>query len=89
MSYFIAQLCEAINAKVASVKTDSLCDKINEWYNTLPAIEKKRQWSLEELSVRFKRPQQTVAHALHSLGWKRQRRWNTDGPYVRLWMGPV
>ena len=67
-------------------KPPALSDQITTWWENLPASEQRLGYSMEFFKNRFGASPQQLGAILLSLGWQRQRRWETDRPYWRVWV---
>jgi hypothetical protein len=65
-----------------------LRDRIQTWYADLGASDRQRVYYMEELTPLFGSASSKIGPALHDLGWRRIRYWQSVGSYRRVWAPP-
>lgn len=59
-----------------------------EWINNLPEFTRDRPFSMREFEVALGTQGRFLSPMLLRLGWRRQRRWSSQGQYHRYWNPP-
>jgi hypothetical protein len=59
-----------------------------EWYANLPEISRQRPFAMSELEQALGTQGKYLSPILLGLGWRRKRRWSTQGQYFRYWEPP-
>jgi len=91
MTSYLARIqAEAANRRAArdairAERNKPLHIKIDEWFEKLPAYERKTHYTMAELLDQFGGAAGAMGLALDKLGWKRRRKWSGAGPYSRYW----
>jgi len=70
------------------LKQKALADKIYWWWDRLSPEEQSAERRMEDFQKIFNEPPALIGPVLFSLGWKRKRNWNLNGPHERVWVGP-
>ncbi|CAE6828723.1 hypothetical protein [Paraburkholderia nemoris] len=59
-----------------------------DWYGALPEIARQRPFSMIEFERALATQGRYISPVLLALGWKRKRRWSSQGQYHRYWVPP-
>jgi hypothetical protein len=59
------------------------------WFNSLPDFTRDRPFSMREFEIALGSQGRFISPVLLRLGWRRQRRWSSQGQYFRQWCPPV
>ena len=64
----------------------SLSERFDSWFNSLPAIAKSRPFAMSEFEAALKTQGKYISPVLLRFGFKRLRKWSSDGQYNRYWV---
>jgi hypothetical protein len=77
---------EAEEKRRAAPKPLTLAERIDTWWQGLPAAEQRAAYSMEFFRDRFGESPARLGPALFSLGWERKRDWRIGKPHGRVWL---
>lgn len=66
----------------------TISDRVNYWWEGLEASAKHLEYPISFISDRVGVAPPQLGPVLHSLGWCRRRRWQTNRPHSRVWFKP-
>lgn len=90
MSVYIAKLRSEIDAEVARfprIEAD-LRQRFIDWYAALPEVSRNRAFAMVELERALATQGRYLSAVLLELGWRRGRKWSSQGQYSRFWVPP-
>jgi hypothetical protein len=79
---------EQTAARPQPSQSQSLRDRLLQWYKGLPPVSRDRRYSMSEIEAALKTQGKRVSPVLLELGWRRKRIWSTTGQYHRYWEPP-
>lgn len=59
-----------------------------EWFETIPEISRLRPYSMVEIERVLSTQGRYLSPIMLRLGWKRRRKWSSEGQYNRYWVPP-
>ena len=91
-SAYIRSLQRSLEAEAETGPQQSsqpdLKQRFLEWYANVPEISRVRPYSMVELEQALGTQGRFLSPILLSLGWKRHRKWSSQGQYFRYWTPP-
>lgn len=66
----------------------SLQRRLLDWHESLPEISRNRPFAMVELEKALGTQGKYLSPILLGLGWKRKRKWASEGQYLRFWVPP-
>lgn len=84
---YIRSLEQATRPQVS--QSQSLRDRVLEWYSGLPSVSRDRRYSMSEIEAALKTQGKRISPILLEQGWRRKRVWSTTGQYHRYWEPPT
>lgn len=89
-SAFVTQLNREIaaGAKQAELSRTGLQQRFIAWFDSVPEISRVRPYSMAELEMALKTQGRYLSPILLRFGWKRRRKWSSQGQYHRYWTPP-
>ena len=89
-SAYIANLNRALEmAASPEAAAPSLRQRFIDWYASLPEISRQRSFAMVEFERAVSTQGKYLSPILLELGWRRGRKWNSQGQYNRLWVPPT
>jgi hypothetical protein len=86
MSAYIHSLQQMQPAPTCDAARPPLETRFLEWINNLPEFARNRPFSMREFEVALGTQGRFLSPVLLRLGWRRQRRWSSQGQYHRYWV---
>lgn len=86
MSAYTEQLNRVIAAQVPA--QSPLKQRFLDWFNALPEVTRNRPFSMMEFEAALGTQGKYISPVLLGLGWRRKRRWSSQGQYFRYWQPP-
>ena len=77
---------EALSTPAA--QTSSLEERFLAWFETIPEISRLRPYSMVEIERALSTQGRYISPIMLRLGWKRRRKWSSEGQYHRYWVPP-
>ena len=59
-----------------------------DWYDNLPEVARHRPFAMQEFELALGTQGKYISPVLLGLGWRRKRRWSSQGQYHRYWVPP-
>lgn len=89
-SAFVTRLSREIETELehAQLSKTGLRKRFIEWFDSVPEISRLRPYSMVELENALGTQGRHLSPILLSLGWRRRRKWSSQGQYHRYWMPP-
>lgn len=89
-SAYVASLRRHSNADARLNGQDvcSLRQRFIDWYAALPEVSRNRAFAMVELERALGTQGRYLSAVLLELGWRRGRKWSSQGQYSRYWIPP-
>jgi hypothetical protein len=90
MSAYIAQLKREADVcyRQTPIGSPGLMERFLAWYSALPEITRSRPFAMVEFEQALSTQGKCLSPILLELGWRRGRRWSSQGQYNRYWTPP-
>ena len=75
-----------LNKQMGTTQVDRLSQRFETWFNSLPEIAKSRPFAMSEFEAALKTQGKYISPVLLRFGFKRLRKWSSDGQYNRYWI---
>ena len=72
--------------QMGTAEVASLSQRFEAWFNRLPEIAKSRPFAMSEFEAALKTQGKYISPVLLRFGFKRLRKWSSDGQYNRYWI---
>jgi hypothetical protein len=87
-SAYIASLNRALETVASPDAAPSLRQRLLDWFAALPDITRNRPFAMAELERALSTQCKYLSPVLLELGWRRGRKWSSQGQYNRFWVPP-
>jgi len=88
-SAYIASLNKALETVASHEAAPSLRQRLLDWLAALPDIARNRAFAMAELERALSTQGKYLSPILLELGWRRGRKWSSQGQYNRFWLPPT
>ena len=68
--------------------TSSLEQRFVVWFEAIPEVSRFRPYSMVEIEQALSTQGRYLSPIMLRLGWKRRRKWSSEGQYHRYWTPP-
>ncbi len=84
----LQRMVEQQSESTVEPRVTDLEKRFLDWFASVPEISRVRPYSMIEIEQALSTQGRYLSPIMLRLGWKRRRKWSSEGQYHRYWMPP-